>query len=84
MTVRLAYAPSGSWPLEMRSETAAAYVDEPSVNAFLAKVERGIYSKPRRSPGCLPKWHRNKLDADVARRHGLATVAIVEDIAGLI
>lgn len=59
------------WPLEMRAETAAAYVDEPSVEAFLAKVSRGIYSQPSRTKGALPKWHRAKLDRDVARRHGL-------------
>ena len=38
--------PLGSWPLEMRAETAAAYCDEPSVEAFLAKVARGIYPQP--------------------------------------
>lgn len=27
--------PFGSWPLEMRAETAAAYCDEPSVEASL-------------------------------------------------
>jgi hypothetical protein len=63
--------PSGAWPLEMRAETAAGYVDEPSVEAFLSKVERGVYSAPSRERGCLPKWHRFKLDHDIARRHGL-------------
>jgi hypothetical protein len=63
--------PAGSWPLEMRAETAAAYCDEPSIDAFLAKVQRGIYSGPIRERGCLPKWHRWKLDRDIARRHGL-------------
>jgi hypothetical protein len=78
--------PAGSWPLEMRSETAAAYCDEPSVNAFLAKVKRGIYCAPSRERGCLPKWHRLKLDRDIARLHGLRfdNVDITEDIAGLI
>lgn len=78
--------PPGSWPLEMRAETAAAYCDEPSVEAFLAKVERGIYCRPRRQQGCLPKWHRAKLDSDIARRHGLAfEIAVVaEDVAELI
>jgi hypothetical protein len=78
--------PAGSWPLEMRSETAAAYCDEPSVDAFLAKVKRGIYCAPSRERGCLPKWHRLKLDRDIARLHGLRfdNVAITEDIAGLI
>jgi hypothetical protein len=70
----------------MRSETAAAYCDEPSVDAFLAKVQRGIYCTPSRERGCLPKWHRLKLDRDIARRHGISldNVAITEDIAGLI
>jgi len=63
--------PLGCWPLEMRAETAAAYCDEPSVEAFLAKVRHGIYSAPVRQDGCLPKWHRLKLDRDIARRHGL-------------
>ena len=63
--------PSGSWPMEMRAETAAAYCDEPSIPAFLGKVDRGIYSAPARHKGCLPKWHRRKLDQDIARRHGL-------------
>lgn len=42
---RAVACPSGAWPLEMRAETAAAYCDEPSINAFLAKVDRGIYSQ---------------------------------------
>jgi len=29
--------PSGAWPLEMRAGTAAAYCDEPSVDAFLTE-----------------------------------------------
>jgi hypothetical protein len=52
---RPATIPAGSWPLEMRAETAAAYCDEPSVDAFLAKVQRAIYSAPIRERGCLPK-----------------------------
>jgi hypothetical protein len=55
----------------MRAKTAAAYCDEPSVDAFLAKVQRGIYSQPARAKGALPKWHRAKLDCDIARRHGI-------------
>jgi hypothetical protein len=55
----------------MRAETAAAYCDEPSVPAFLAKVSKGVYPPPTREKGSLPKWHRYKLDASIARRHGL-------------
>ena len=82
--VRSVAYPPGSWPLEMRAETAAAYVDEPSVEAFLAKVERGIYSQPARQQGCLPKWHRAKLDRDIARRHNIESPTIIEDVTGLI
>ncbi len=74
--------------MEMRAELAAGYCDEPSVEAFLAKVERGVYSQPARSPGCMPKWHRAKLDRDIARRHGILSTTgneqIVEDAAELI
>lgn len=78
--------PPGSWPLEMRAETAAAFCDEPSVEAFRAKVDRGIYSRPRTERGCLPKWHRDRLSQDIARRHGLAITAVplTESIEGLI
>jgi hypothetical protein len=83
---RPAAYPGAAWPLEMRGETAAAYVDEPSVDAFLAKVSKGIYSQPSRIKGTLPKWHRAKLDQDVARRHGLRceTPVLVENAEDLV
>jgi hypothetical protein len=56
--------------MEMRAETAAAYCDEVSVDAFLRKVDRGIYSKPVSKKGCLQKWSRLLLNIDIARRHG--------------
>lgn len=65
--------PHGAWPLEMRAETAAAYADEPSVDAFLTKVAKGLYPAPRREHGTLPKWHRVKLEHAIARRHGLTS-----------
>jgi hypothetical protein len=76
--------PVGCWPLEMRAETAAAYCDEPSIEAFLSKVAKGIYSQPVRQSGCLPKWHRVKLERDIARRHNLQETTGVEDVTGLI
>ena len=76
----------GRWPLEMRAETAAEYCDEPSVEAFKGKVKKKIYSQPIRGTGILPKWHRARLDQDIARRHGLHVdgVSLTEDLAGLI
>lgn len=81
-----ALIPAGSWPLEMRAGTAAAYCDEPSADAFLSKVQRGIYCAPTRQKGCLPKWHRLKLDRDIARRHGIQidNIAMTEDATELI
>ena len=75
----------GAWPLEMRAETAAAYCDEPSVEAFLKKVGK-IYSEPARMKGSLHKWHRAKLDRDIARKHGLRAEGppLAEDAAELI
>ena len=72
--------------MEMRAETAAAYCDEPSVDAFMAKVQRGIYSAPTTAKGCLPKWHRWKLDRDIASRHGLRfdDVSVAEDATDLV
>jgi hypothetical protein len=74
------------WPMEMRADTAAEYCDEPSVDAFRAKVKRGIYSEPIRGNRILPKWHRAKLDQDIARRHGLQLdgVTLIEDLADVI
>ena len=86
MSVRPVSYPSGAWPLEMRAETAAAYCDEPSVQAFNAKVDKGVYPIPFRQRGCLPKWHRQKLDHAIARRHGLASefTVPVENLESLI
>ena len=82
---RVVAIPYGSWPQEMRAETAAAYCDEPSVEAFHSKVVKGIYPQPARIKGALPKWHRSKLDAAIAQRHGLQLVAsMAEDVTGLI
>ena len=76
----------GCWPLEMRAVTAAAYCDEPSPEAFLSKVQRGMYPQPMRQKGALAKWHRSLLDSYIARRHGLTLDAgnPIEDAASLI
>jgi hypothetical protein len=51
--------PHGSWPLEMRAETAAAYCDEPSVEAFLAKVARVLCAARVLYPsGIAQSWTR--------------------------
>jgi hypothetical protein len=78
--------PPGCWPMEMPAELAAAFCGEISVDAFLGKVRLGVYSAPACAPHCRDKWHRMKLEIDIARRHNLqwATAPVLEDAAGLI
>lgn len=84
MSRAVAY-PAGSWPREMLATVAAAYCGEPSVEAFLSKVAKGIYPQPVRGKGLLPKWHRLKLDAAIDQRHGLQSGLIeIDDAAALI
>lgn len=45
LLARAATIPAGSWLMEMRVETAAAYCDESRVDAFLAKVQLGTESR---------------------------------------
>jgi hypothetical protein len=49
-------------------------------------VAKGVYCDPVRGSGILPKWHRKKLDRDIALRHGLWTDGepLVEDATNLI
>jgi len=54
-------APLGAWPRFMRAATAAAYVDEVSVEAFLRKVGRE-YPGPVAGKGRSRKWDRDHLD----------------------
>jgi len=70
----------------MTADLAAGFCGEPSVEAFLRKVEQGIYPGPKREPGSLPKWHRRKLEHTIARRHGLRFEIpnLVEDASELI
>jgi hypothetical protein len=83
---RKVLCPNGAWPTEMRAETAAAYCDEPSVEAFSSKVKQGFYPRPCRQLGILPKWHRATLDEAIALRHGLLPITglVAEDVADLI
>lgn len=55
----------------MRAETAAAYLDEPSVEAFLRKVGT-TYPRHWTGKGERRKWHIEDLDqaTDLVRRNG--------------
>lgn len=60
MMTRPAHIP-GQWPRLMRAETAAAYVDEVSVQAFRRKVG-SVYPAPISGKGRRQRWDREDLD----------------------
>lgn len=55
----------GSWPRLMRAETAAAYCDERSVEAFTARVGK-VYPRPVVISGRGRVWLKEDLDAVIA------------------
>jgi hypothetical protein len=66
----------------MRAETAAAYVDEASVEGFLRKVGK-TYPHPWTGRGERRKWHIEDLDraADLKLRgHGAVVPSLAEDL----
>lgn len=78
MTSPIRY-PAGPWPCEMRADMAAAYVDEPSVEAFLRGVRAGVYPKPTERPHKRAKWLRDSL-----RRAAIVEAEGEDDLAELI
>ena len=51
----------GAWPRFMRAATAAAYVDEVSVESFLRKVG-AVYPAPSWGKGRGARWDKEKMD----------------------
>lgn len=65
----------------MRAETAAAYMDEVSVEAFLRKVP-AVYPRPITSKGERRKWDKEELDrAATLRAPGNSKLAGVPSLA---
>jgi hypothetical protein len=58
--------PVGSWPRLMRADTAAAYCDEKSVEAFLLAVG-SIYPQPIKLSGKGNRWLKETLDQAMDR-----------------
>jgi hypothetical protein len=72
----------GQWPRFMRAETAAAYVDEVSVEAFLRKVP-SVYPPPMtKRRGMRRKW--DKLELDRATGRGEPTEGTYLDAASVL
>jgi hypothetical protein len=59
----------GAWPRYMRAATAAAYVDEVSVEAFLRKVG-SVYPTASIGVGRGAKWDKEDIDQAQAIRRG--------------
>jgi hypothetical protein len=62
----------------MRAETAAAYVDEKSVESFL-RAAGTIYPEPINVPGKGNRWLRDQLDEAIDRLG--STSGTIRDIA---
>jgi len=75
---RLPHNPSGAWPRLMRADTAAAYCDEKSVEAFLRAVG-SLYPAPLRVSGKGDRWLKDDLDRAIDRLS--APARVVRDIA---
>jgi hypothetical protein len=71
----------GCWPRLMRAETAAAYVDEKSVEAFRRGVG-SLYPNPIRVPGKGDRWLREDLDAAIEKLTG--RVNLVRDASAVL
>lgn len=55
----------GAWPALMTAPTAAAYVDEPSVEAFLRRAGK-VYPAGRTIQGRGRVWAKGELDTTIA------------------
>ena len=73
--------PGQTWPRIMRAKTAAAYVDETSVQSFLRSVG-SVYPNPITVPGKGKRWLRDDLDRSIDRLTGQA--AYVQDAADVL
>jgi hypothetical protein len=73
--------PPGAWPRLMRAETAAAYVDEVSVERFLARVGTA-YPEAMVIDGRGKVWSRTALDAALDQLES-RTGAVIHDAADL-
>jgi len=71
----------GAWPEQMRTETAAAFCDEPSIDAFRRSVGK-LYPHPYRVPGKGKRWSRGDLEAALKRLRG--ETVDVEDAADVL
>jgi len=77
---RKPYIPPGVWPEMMTAETAAGYLDERSVEAFLRRVGT-VYPAGRNISGRGRVWLKRDLDRMIAE---IAGGVAVEDADNLL
>lgn len=78
---RSPHIPGETWPRFMRSTTAAAYLDEVSVESFRRRVGQ-IYPKPVNIRGRGELWLRDDLDKSIDQLS--AHVDRIRDIADVL
>jgi hypothetical protein len=61
---RSTHTPGTTWPVLMRATTAAAYLDEASVESFRRRVG-SIYPRPMKIRGRGELWLREDLDKTI-------------------
>ncbi len=61
---RTPHAPGETWPRFMRATTAAAYLDEVSIESFRRRVG-SVYPKPVNVRGRGELWLREQLDESI-------------------
>jgi hypothetical protein len=78
---RPTHTPGETWPRLMRAKTAAAYVDETSVDSFLRGVG-AMYPHPINVSGKGKRWLREDLDRTIDRLTG--RTANIQDAADVL
>jgi hypothetical protein len=73
----------GTWPPVMEAATAAAYMDERSVRAFLRRVGK-VYPQPRKISGRGRVWFRQELDRAMGIAPSPNEESAVEDAENLL
>jgi hypothetical protein len=67
------FPPTGTWPIEMRAETAAAYLDFATTRALCKAVARGEAPAPNATRGAGESlevvWYATAVEDFVARRN---------------
>jgi hypothetical protein len=75
-----ALIPLGAWPRRMGPNLAAGYVGEKSVDAFLRRVRRGEYPRPRIAEGRRLLWLRDDLDKAILPPELTRVADVAEDL----